>query len=174
MKYPVAKMNKLDLRQACREHGIKYGKLNTEGMRLALAEIDVPEMEVTVELPEAPVAPVEPTSFEMPVEELTEQEGRPVNFDPPVVVITTPVVFAKRSWKVEKDRVRQNGVTRPSVNTRCWHVWEALDAHYAQHGTPTVATAKAIATVNGWNVANASAEFYAWRKFTGVAIETEE
>lgn len=69
--------------------------------------------------------------------------------------------------KIEKVREERNGVKKPSSGGKCRAVWDALDALVAE-GKP--ATAKAIrehATAQGWNVNNASIEFYQWNKFNG-------
>jgi len=69
-----------------------------------------------------------------------------------------------KGYNIEKDRPKQNGVTRPSSGTVCGQVWAAFDAQ------PTV-TAKelpALAEAHGWNKNNVSCEFYVWRKFNGI------
>jgi len=71
--------------------------------------------------------------------------------------------------KIEQNREERNGVKRPSAGGKCRQVWDALDANRASTKTlPTVATAKQIATEQGWNVSNAAIEFYQWRKFNGL------
>lgn len=70
--------------------------------------------------------------------------------------------------KIEKDREERNGVTRPSIGGMCRKVWDALDAAVTRGETPTVKGIKALAEVEGWNVNNASIEFYQWRKFNGI------
>jgi hypothetical protein len=69
-----------------------------------------------------------------------------------------------KGYNIEKDRPKQNGVTRPSSGTVCGQVWAAFDAQ------PTI-TAKdlpALAEAHGWNKNNVSCEFYVWRKFNGI------
>jgi hypothetical protein len=71
--------------------------------------------------------------------------------------------------KIEKVREKRNGVTRPSAGGKCRQVWDALDAYRTEQGElPTVAIAKSIAEDEGWNPANATIEFYQWRKFNGI------
>jgi len=72
-----------------------------------------------------------------------------------------------RGYKIEKVRVEQNGVKRPSVGTLCGQVWAALDEIYASN-MPVAADLDKIATDNGWNRNNVSCEFYQWRKFQGI------
>lgn len=66
--------------------------------------------------------------------------------------------------KIEPNREKQNGITRPSVGGKCRAVWDWLDAHPAA----TSKDVKAAATEMGWNPGNASIEFYQWRKFHGI------
>lgn len=74
--------------------------------------------------------------------------------------------------KIEKVREERNGVKRPSAGGKCRAIWDALDAYVADpdnEGTmPTAKIVKDIAVAEGWNPANASIEFYNWRKFNGI------
>jgi hypothetical protein len=47
-------------------------------------------------------------------------------------------------------------------------VWDYLDDVIAAGDTPTIKQVKATAEEYGWNVNNASIEFYQWRKFNGI------
>lgn len=76
--------------------------------------------------------------------------------------------------KIEKDREQRNGVKMPSVGGMCRAVWDALQS-MMQHdeatgvaSVPTVADIKKLAEEKGWNVNNASIEYYQWRKFHGI------
>ena len=70
---------------------------------------------------------------------------------------------------IEKNRPEQNGVKRPSAGGLCRAVWDACWAHQEITGTPpTAKEVKAIAETNGWNLNNASIEYYQWRKFNGI------
>lgn len=77
--------------------------------------------------------------------------------------------------KIEKDREERNGVKMPSVGGMCRAVWDALNnlmTHDEATGlanVPTVADIKALAEEKGWNVNNASIEYYQWRKFHGIS-----
>ena len=71
--------------------------------------------------------------------------------------------------KIEKDRVEQNGIKRPSIGGKCRAIWDALDAYRAETGElPTSKTVKELAADEGWNPNNASIEYYQWRKFNGI------
>ena len=71
---------------------------------------------------------------------------------------------------IEKNRPEQNGVKRPSAGGLCRAVWDACWAHQEITGTPpTAKEVKAIAETNGWNLNNASIEYYQWRKFNGIS-----
>jgi hypothetical protein len=70
----------------------------------------------------------------------------------------------KHGVKIQKVRVTQNGVTRPSAGGKCDAVWVALDGMVA----PTSAMIKEWAADNGQNVNNATTEFSQWRKFNGL------
>lgn len=71
--------------------------------------------------------------------------------------------------KIEKDRIEQNGIKRPSIGGKCRAIWDALDEYRAETGElPTSKTVKELAADSGWNPNNASIEFYQWRKFHGI------
>jgi hypothetical protein len=68
---------------------------------------------------------------------------------------------AKKSREVNAEREERNGVKRPRPGGLCAAVWSWLDAHKGA----TSKDVKAAAPVKGWNLNNASIEFYQWRKF---------
>ena len=70
--------------------------------------------------------------------------------------------------KIEKVREMKNGIKRPSAGGKCRAVWDALDGYSAEEGAPTIAVVRSLAADEGWNVSNATIEFYQWRKFNGV------
>ena len=73
--------------------------------------------------------------------------------------------------KIEKNREERNGVKRPSIGGKCRAVWDALDELQSELEGDEQVTAKMVkdlAADEGWNLNNASQEFYAWRKFNGV------
>lgn len=101
---------------------------------------------------------------ETPVATPVAQEAAQATEAVPVAESNT----AKRA--VEKDRPKQNGVTRPSAGGMCRAVWDFCDDFTARNeGTlPTSKQVKEHATSVGWNSNNASIEYYQWRKFHGV------
>lgn len=76
--------------------------------------------------------------------------------------------------RIEKNREERNGVKMRSTGGACRQVWDALQSmmlHDEATGVasiPTVADIKKLATEKGWNVNNASIEYYQWRKFNGI------
>jgi len=67
---------------------------------------------------------------------------------------------------VEKDRPVQNGVKRPSAGGLCRAVW---DFCWECGSVPTVGQVKEHAVKVGWNLANATIEYYCWRKYNGIS-----
>lgn len=55
----------------------------------------------------------------------------------------------------------RNGVRKP-IKGKCADVWAALDAI---EGEVSITTVRALAAEKGWNLNNATIEFYGWRKF---------
>lgn len=72
-----------------------------------------------------------------------------------------------RGYKIEKNRVSQNGKTRRSPGTLCAMVWDKLDEIYKTR-MPVAKDLDPLAEANSWNRNNVSCEFYAWRKFMGI------
>lgn len=82
-----------------------------------------------------------------------------------------PVIATKRT--IQKDRVTAHGITRPSKSGKCEVVWDACDTMRAASGmVPTVADIKKYASEQGWNVNNASIEYYRWRNHNGIRGRT--
>lgn len=162
-------MGKVELRQACKEAGIKnYGKMNNDGMRAALEAhyADAKEVEesvVTEEVrEEAPVSA--PSGLATMVQQMVganqkKEEER-----------SAPAAAKRTSsgLKIEKAREERNGIKKPSVGGQCRAVWDALDDMVAAGTQPTAKQVKALAEERGWNPNNASIEFYQWRKFNGI------
>lgn len=162
-------MGKVELRQACKEAGIKnYGKMNNGGMRVALEAhyADAKEVEesvVTEEVrEEAPVSA--PSGLATMVQQMVganqkKEEER-----------SAPAAAKRTSsgLKIEKAREERNGIKKPSVGGQCRAVWDALDDMVAAGTQPTAKQVKALAEERGWNPNNASIEFYQWRKFNGI------
>ena len=71
--------------------------------------------------------------------------------------------------RIEKNREKRNGVTRPSAGGKCRAIWDALDGYRVEmNELPTIDVVKALAADEGWNPSNAAIEFYQWRKFNGI------
>lgn len=76
--------------------------------------------------------------------------------------------------KIEKNREERNGVKMPSTGGMCRAVWDTLNSmmtHDEATGlanVPSAADIKKVAEEKGWNVNNASIEYYNWRKFMGI------
>lgn len=64
--------------------------------------------------------------------------------------------------KVNKSRSEvRNGVRKP-IKGKCADVWAALDQ---LDGEVTIKEVRKLAEAKGWNLNNATIEFYGWRKF---------
>ena len=74
--------------------------------------------------------------------------------------------YAKQNKpKVKKQCEQRNGVRRPSLGGICRAVWDKMDEIVANNIAPSIKLVKAIAAECGWNLNNATIEFYQWRKF---------
>lgn len=172
-------MGKVELRQACKEAGIKnYGKMNNDGMRAAL------EAHYAESVQEQAVAQTEPETVVTEAEAAAEQaieNSAPSGLAAMVQQIigvkpekqeerTAPASAKSTSTglKIEKNREERNGIKRPSVGGTCRAVWDAMDAMVESGKQPTAKDVKALAEERGWNPNNASIEFYQWRKFHGI------
>lgn len=162
-------MGKVELRQACKEAGIKnYGKMNNDGMRAALEAhyADAKEVEesvVTEEVrEEAPVSA--PSGLATMVQQMVgaDQKKEEERCAPAAAKRTSS------GLKIEKAREERNGIKKPSVGGQCRAVWDALDDMVTAGTQPTAKQVKALAEERGWNPNNASIEFYQWRKFNGI------
>ena len=81
-----------------------------------------------------------------------------------VEVTTQPAPTAPAKSKTRSET--RNGVRRP-IKGKCADVWNALD-NMLPDGVPTIGNVRDLAKANGWNINNATIEFYAWRKFNGL------
>lgn len=162
-------MGKVELRQACKEAGIKnYGKMNNDGMRAALeahyadakgAEEAVVTEEVQEEAPVSAPSGLATMVQQMMGANQKKEEER-----------SAPAAAKRTSsgLKIEKAREERNGIKKPSVGGQCRAVWDALDDMVAAGTQPSAKQVKALAEERGWNPNNASIEFYQWRKFNGI------
>lgn len=81
-----------------------------------------------------------------------------------VEVTTQPAPTGPAKSKTRSET--RNGVRRP-IKGKCADVWNALD-NMLPNGVPTIGNVRDLAKANGWNINNATIEFYAWRKFNGL------
>lgn len=81
-----------------------------------------------------------------------------------VEVTTQPAPTAPAKSKARSET--RNGVRCP-IKGKCADVWNALD-NMLPNGVPTIGNVRDLAKANGWNINNATIEFYAWRKFHGL------
>lgn len=157
-------MGKEELRQACRAAGISYSKLNNEGMREALRAAE--EAAEAAEEAEQDGFKVQTNDLASIVQQISGANQQNVQVE------TTPAVAKRTSngLKIEKDREERNGVKRPSAGGMCRAVWDFCDeqAERGAENFPTAKSVRAHAELMGWNVNNASIEFYQWRKFHGI------
>jgi hypothetical protein len=190
-----ASLGKNELRALCKEHGIKnYGKMTNDMMRDALSAMVVSAAEQAA--PEV-VAPTETAAPEVAAP-TTEEEEAPAApsmlmqmFNPIVHAIPQQAITVVRDgqkqddvakqeapahpaspkakgYKIEKAREERNGIKRPSAGGACRAVWDELDAAVAGNVVVTAKWVKELAISKGWNLSNASIEFYQWRKFNGI------
>lgn len=92
-----------------------------------------------------------------------------VEADKNTVVNITPKAVAPADTAPAASKMRsevRNGVRKP-IRGKCADVWAALtEAYDADTDTmPTIADVRALAEKHGWNINNATIEFYGWRKF---------
>lgn len=187
----LASMGKEDLRQACRDLKISYGKRNNDGIRELLLDVIIPsdsKFYVEVEVEDAEVIePSRPNVFAqmlglapapLPVGCGTGTrvvDGKKVDPNASkakgesrarVEKNPAPAVprVSRKGYTIQKEREERNGVKRPSEGTVCGNVWAEFDKN------PEIKASELadLADTNGWNRTNVSCEFYAWRKFMGI------
>lgn len=79
------------------------------------------------------------------------------------VAVRAPV--SPEAPKVSKARSEvRNGVRRP-IKGKCAEVWSTLDDIKKQGSEIDIRVVREVAAENGWNLNNATIEFYGWRKF---------
>lgn len=140
-------MNKQELRQACRENGIKnYGKMTVAQMRTEL------------------IAKLESEQTQNKLRTIIE--GLQVHVAQTAKVAQTQKPRKSTVKKIEQNRPTQNGVTRPSIGGKCRRVWDILD----ELETPSLANIKKIAKQRRWNLNNTIIEYYQWKKFNRAAV----
>jgi hypothetical protein len=182
-----AAMGKEALRQAMRDAGLSYAKLNNDGMRAALvtatatgsveqevtpAAVPAPNMFATMFNRSVPVGVLKGTNVTTvvdgkrvdPTAPAVKEERKPrARIEKaPAPVVPRPSL---KGMKVQKEREVRNGVKRHSEGTVCDNIWLAFDANPAIKAGEL----QALADANGWNRTNVACEFYAWRKFNGIS-----
>lgn len=86
-------------------------------------------------------------------------------------VTTIEVPVAAPAKKESKSRSEiQNGVRKP-IKGKCAEVWAALDDITKQGFEIDIALVREVAAQKGWNINNATIEFYGWRKFHGKNVK---
>lgn len=73
-----------------------------------------------------------------------------------------------KGYKIDKDRMEQNGVKHPSGGTVCCNVWEQFDVLQKLNGVVKSSDLILLVETYNWNKNNVSCEFYQWRKFHGI------
>lgn len=152
-------LNKVELRELCRNNGIGYNGMNNEGMRAAL--LLVPGGEAEVPGTEPVTEPVTEQTADVPATE-TVREPRvlPTLVTPPVATVATP------ARKIQSNRPERNGVKRPSEGTICAQIWAWCDAAHDSGGK--VAAKDLKAALPALDATTCTVQFYRWRKFNGI------
>lgn len=92
---------------------------------------------------------------------------KPVN---PACVVGAVITTTTRVRKIQKVRLSQNGVTRPTSGGKCARIWDICDekaANYADKRVP-FSIIRTVAEAEGLSLGNARAEYAAWRKFNAI------
>ncbi len=86
-----------------------------------------------------------------------------------IATVAVPAPAAPEAPKASKARSEvRNGVRKP-IKGKCAEVWAMLTAmqELHPHAAINIADVRALAETQGWNLNNATIEFYGWRKFHG-------
>ena len=88
-----------------------------------------------------------------------------------IATVAVPAPAAPEAPKASKARSEiRNGVRKP-IKGKCAEVWATLTAvqEISETNAPlTISEVKELAATHGWNLNNATIEFYGWRKFHGL------
>ena len=85
-----------------------------------------------------------------------------------IATVAVPAPAAPEAPKVSKVRSEiRNGVRRP-IKGKCAEVWSTLDDIKKQGSEVDIHVVRELAAQKGWNMNNATIEFYGWRKFHAV------
>lgn len=86
-----------------------------------------------------------------------------------IATVAVPAPAAPEVPKASKVRSEiRNGVRRP-IKGKCAEVWSTLDDIKKQGFEIDIHIVRELAAQKGWNLNNATIEFYGWRKFHAVA-----
>ena len=86
-----------------------------------------------------------------------------------ITTVAIPAPAAPEAPKASKVRSEiRNGVRRP-IKGKCAEVWSTLDDIKKQGFEIDIHVVRELAAQKGWNLNNATIEFYGWRKFHAVA-----
>lgn len=86
-----------------------------------------------------------------------------------IATVAVPAPAAQEAPKASKVRSEiRNGVRRP-IKGKCAEVWSTLDDIKKQGFEIDIHVVRELAAQKGWNLNNATIEFYGWRKFHAVA-----
>lgn len=86
-----------------------------------------------------------------------------------IATVAVPAPAAPEAPKASKVRSEiRNGVRRP-IKGKCAEVWSTLDDIKKQGFEIDIHVVRELAAQKGWNLNNATIEFYGWRKFHSVA-----
>lgn len=159
----VSTLNKVQLRDALRAANVPYAGLNNEGMREKLAA-HYASQAAAVEAVEAPVLEVQATDV-VPA----ELRDAPAPIEAAVVVLPPVEPTAAPVRKIEANREKRNGQTRPSNGTLCAQIWAELDARReAGGGVLDVKAYKTWASESGINDHTRNTQLQCWRRFNGL------
>lgn len=85
-----------------------------------------------------------------------------------IATVAVPAPAAPEAPKASKVRSEiRNGVRRP-IKGKCAEVWSTLDDIKKQGSEVDIRVVRELAAQKGWNLNNATIEFYGWRKFHAV------
>lgn len=85
-----------------------------------------------------------------------------------IATVAVPAPAAPEAPKASKVRSEiRNGVRRP-IKGKCAEVWSTLDDIKKQGFEVDIHVVREVAAQKGWNMNNATIEFYGWRKFHAV------
>ena len=86
-----------------------------------------------------------------------------------IATVAVPAPAAPEAPKASKVRSEiRNGVRRP-IKGKCAEVWSTLDDIKKQGSEVDIRVVRELASQKGWNLNNATIEFYGWRKFHAVS-----